>query len=136
MNLVISHASFAFNENSTKIKICKRKRCTQTQNVCIKTPESDFVLIGDSLVANLRKHYPNIWKLNFPNNSLELGIGGDHIEHVWYRCKHGGLPFNGKIIVTHIGTNNIDEPVPVIVEGLVNFCNDLLHLFRGVVCCR
>ena len=67
-----------------------------------------MAVIGDSIVAGLRR-YPTIWR-NFilQYKTVNLGIGGDQIENVLWRIKVIVLPKSMRSVVIHCGTNNID----------------------------
>ena len=83
--------------------------------------DPDVLLIGDSLVKGLAR-YQSVWRKHFGDMScLNLGIGGDRVQHVLWRLKHGELDCDPKIIVLHCGTNNIGKDSPKeIAEGLLN----------------
>ena len=65
-------------------------------------------LIGDSFIERLatrpdlipyaQKHFPN-W--------LNLGIGGDRVQHVQWRIDHGGFPANPGKAIFACGSNNL-----------------------------
>ena len=83
------------------------------QLCCKATARSVF--IGDSIVNNLFRHYP---ELNI-YDSLLLGISGEIIEELLYRIKNGGIPKRATKVVVHIGTNNLglDDP-PALIDKL------------------
>ena len=57
-----------------------------------------------------------------------LGIGGDKVENVLWRIRNGELPRHSKLIVVHVGTNNIQRDSPNdIVCGLKNICHAIQH---------
>ena len=72
------------------------------------SPTRQNCLVGDSFIERLDR-CPDLRPLSektFPN-WLNLGIGGDRVQHVQWRMDHGGFPANpGKVIIS-CGTNNI-----------------------------
>ena len=65
-----------------------------------------MVVIGDSIVAGLRR-YPTVWR-NFilQYKTVNLGIGGDRIENLLWRINDVMLPKSIRSVVIHCGTNN------------------------------
>ena len=89
------------------------------QSYLLNQSSSKILLIGDSLISNLRR-YPEIWKKYFSsNNTLNFGIPGDKIQHVLWRIQN--LNFSNNFSIKHIfircRTNNLDHNPP---EELVN----------------
>ena len=88
-------------------------------------------MIGDSIVSNFTKHCSYIWNNRFPIKSMNLGIPGDKVEHVWQRICDKGIPKNTKVAVIHVGTNNIKcDSVPNIVDAILGMCTS----FHGIYC--
>ena len=67
---------------------------------------ASMVVIGDSIVAGLRR-YPTVWR-NFilQYKTVNLGIGGDRIENLLWRINDVMLPKSIRSVVIHCGTNN------------------------------
>ncbi|MFA0195006.1 GDSL-type esterase/lipase family protein [Vibrio artabrorum] len=68
----------------------------------------DVVFLGDSLTRRWEE-VPDLWDKYFSKyHPLNLGIGGDHIEHVMWRVENGELDhFEPQVIILQIGTNNL-----------------------------
>ena len=56
--------------------------------------------------------------------TLNFGIGGDRIQNILWRIKHGELPSNLQVAVIHCGTNNIDHNTP---EDISNGLTLVVH---------
>ena len=85
-----------------------------------KTSQSQTVLIGDSIVAGL-KRYESVWAQFKPTNSLNFGVAGDRIQHVLWRAMNIQLNSSTKYIVIHCGTNNLDSDDPCdIANGIIS----------------
>ena len=81
---------------------------------------STLLIIGDSIVAGL-KRYQKIWRTYFhPYRALNHGIGGDRTQHVLWRTINSKLPKTLTHAVIHCGTNNIDWDPPIdIANGIM-----------------
>ena len=84
------------------------------QSYLLNQSSSKILLIGDSLISNLRR-YPEIWKKYFSsNNTLNFGIPGDKIQHVLWRIQN--LNFSNNFSIQYIfilcGTNSLDHNPP------------------------
>ena len=78
----------------------------------IKNAKPNTFLLGDSLVAGLRR-YPDVWNEYFALiNALNLGIGGDRVENVLWRAIDLPLPSFVENAVILCGTNNIPIDTP------------------------
>ena len=67
-----------------------------------------MVVVGDSIVAGL-KRYAIVWRnLILQYKTVNLGIGGDRMQNVLWRIKDIVLPKSIRSVVIHYGTNNID----------------------------
>ena len=88
--------------------------------------DPDVLLVGDSLVKGLAR-YSNVWRKYFGSmNCLNFGIGGDRVQHVLWRLRHGELNCDPKIIVIHCGTNNVGKDSPrEITEGLLTIVDQI-----------
>ena len=89
------------------------------------TSQANLVFIGDSIIKGLCR-YKRIWKKFFSSyNAINLGIGGDRIQNVFWRIKNGTLPMKtAGFLVLHCGTNNINNDDPVdIAEGILSIAN-------------
>ena len=81
----------------------------QNQLSLLENCNSNLVLIGDSLIKNL-KFYPNIWQKFFGiHGVINCGIGGDSTQHVLWRTNNLVFPKTLEYVFIHCGTNNIDN---------------------------
>ena len=72
-----------------------------------KDSAADTVFMGDSIMLHYQR-YPHILNRYFkPFKMINFGISGDRTQHVLWRIKFGVLPGNTKLIVVHVGTNNV-----------------------------
>lgn len=81
-----------------------------------KTPaaglNTELVFFGDSIIAGWRILYPEHFRASWqPYSTLNLGIGGDKIQHVLWRVVNGEFPaaLQAKVVVLMIGTNNTTD---------------------------
>ena len=66
------------------------------------------VVIGDSIVAGLRR-YPTAWRdFILQYKTINLGIRGDRVENVLGRINDIVPPKSIRSVVIHCGTNSID----------------------------
>ncbi|XP_049840794.1 platelet-activating factor acetylhydrolase IB subunit alpha1 [Schistocerca gregaria] len=88
-----------------------------------KEKEPEVIFIGDSIIQNLVNS--EMWIKDFiPLHSLNFGIGGDQTQHVLWRIKNGELDHvNPKVVVLHVGTNNLGFTPEEIVEGIMEIVN-------------
>ena len=94
---------------------------------------ASMAVIGDSIVAGLRR-YPTIWR-NFilQYKTVNLGIGGDQIENVLWRIKVIVLPKSIRSVVIHCGTNNIDtSSSDEISVGVVTIARSIFHRYPNI----
>lgn len=80
-----------------------------TLNQAAAKSNADVVFIGDSITHGWENTGKAAWdKQIAPFNALNLGIGGDRIEHMTWRLENGNLPdtLNPKVAVVMAGTNN------------------------------
>ena len=80
--------------------------------------EESTLFIGDSIIQNFNK-YPKVFKTYF-KNAINVGLSGDRTQHVLWRLKSGLLPLKAKLIIVHVGTNNLGK-------------NRLLHIAEAIV---
>ncbi len=72
----------------------------------------DLILIGNSITNNFEKpQYQAVWNRYFGSrNALNLGFSGYRTENILWNLEHGELDGQSpKVVILHIGTNNIDE---------------------------
>ena len=85
-------------------------------------------MIGDSIVAALRR-YPTAWRnFTLQYKTVNLGIGGDRIENVLWRINDIVLPKSVRSVIIHCGTNNIDtSSSDEISVGVVTIARSIFH---------
>ena len=70
----------------------------------------DTIIIGDSVAVGLSR-YSNVWE-TFLKESVNLGIGGDRTQHIFWRLERLPAPSHLKYVIIHCGTNNISKDSP------------------------
>ena len=90
-------------------------------------------MVGDSIVAGL-KRYAIVWRnLILQYKTVNLGIGGDRMQNVLWRIKDIVLPKSIRSVVIHYGTNNIDtSSSDEISAGVVNIARSILHRYPNI----
>ena len=86
------------------------------------------VVIGDSIVAGLRR-YPTAWRdFILQYKTINLGIGGDRVENVLRRINDIVPPKSIRSVVIHCGTNSIDtNNSNEISVGMVAIARSISH---------
>ena len=84
---------------------------------------ADVLLLGDSIIANFKK-----WSLELNCEVANFSFGGEKIEHCLQRVIRGRLPSTVKLVVLHIGTNNVSRDDETrLVDGVVQICEELMQ---------
>ena len=103
------------------------------QKELLRKSYASVVVIGDSVVAGLRR-YPTVWR-NFilQYKTVNLGIGGDRIKNVWWRINDILLPKSIRLVVIHCGTNNLDTSgSDEISVGVVTIARSIFHRYPNI----
>ena len=103
------------------------------QKELLRKSYASVVVIGDSIVAGLRR-YPTVWR-NFilQYKTVNLRIEGDHIENVLWRINDIVLPKSIRSVVIHCGTNNIDtSSSDEISVGVVTIARSIFHRYPNI----
>ena len=103
------------------------------QKELLRKSYASVVVIGDSIVAGLRR-YPTVWR-NFilQYKTVNLGIGGDRIKNVLWRINDILLPKSIRSVVIHCGTNNIDtSSSDEISVGVVTIARYIFHRYPSI----
>ncbi|XP_050306684.1 platelet-activating factor acetylhydrolase IB subunit beta homolog [Anthonomus grandis grandis] len=81
--------------------------------------DADVIFIGDSIIQALQ--HTDVWnELFVPLHCLNFGVHRDRIENVLWRVQNGELDnVKPKVIVLHVGTNNYNNTVEEIHDGIV-----------------
>ncbi|XP_013133534.1 PREDICTED: platelet-activating factor acetylhydrolase IB subunit beta homolog [Papilio polytes] len=84
-----------------------------------KGKEADVVFIGDSILQALE--HTEVWNQWFaPLHCLNFSIHRDQTQNVLWRIKNGELDHvDPKVVVLHVGTNNVDHSAEQICEGIL-----------------
>ena len=99
--------------------------------ICRAVAEGDpeVIFIGDSITHHWERDGIDSWTANFAKfRPVNMGFGGDRIQHVLWRLQHGELEnISPRLAVLLIGTNNsADNTAADIAEGIGALC----HLIR------
>jgi lysophospholipase L1-like esterase len=80
----------------------------------------DLLFLGDSITDGWRGNGQNVWnKYWAPLKAANFGIGGDQVQHVLWRLRHGELDgIQPKLVVLMIGTNNGGDSVDDVALGI------------------
>ena len=111
-----------------------REHCFHLNSKSLKS-----ILTGDSVMAELHRHY-KIWSNFFkPIDALNCGIGGDKVQNVLWRVQN--LPISSSLENTVIlcGTNNLQQDSPEdIVDGIIEIghCFKKRHHHITIFICR
>lgn len=87
----------------------ENRHANQVKNANTKAAECELVFIGDSITQSWEDAGKKTWDKHFAQwNALNLGISGDHTQHVLWRLQNGAFPdaLQPKVAVVMIGTNN------------------------------
>ena len=103
------------------------------QKELLRKSYASVVVIGDSIVAGLRR-YPTVWR-NFilQYRTVNLEIGGDRLENVFWRINDIVLPKSIRSVTIHCGTNNIDTTSSdEISVGMVTVTRSIFHRYPNI----
>ena len=89
---------------------------------------AEVVLIGDSIVRHFKRYPKMLNRCIKPNNILNLGMSGDSTQNVLWRIKFGVLPKSTKVIIVHVGTNNVAWNNALNIAASIIDIGNLLHL--------
>ena len=102
-----------------------------THQVMLDVQKPKFILMGDSIAKGLGR-YPSVWRLF--NSTLNLGIGGDRVEHVMWRLKKHVFPDSVRAVILLCGTNNINKDLQYYIADFIVSClNSFKFNFKLVV---
>lgn len=101
------------------------------ESICKEAREKDpeVIFIGDSITHFWQDVGKPHWKKNYARYTpINMGFGGDRIQHLLWRLQNGELEWiEPKVAVLLIGTNNsADNTSAEIVEGIETVCA-LIH---------
>lgn len=80
--------------------------------------DPDVIFLGDCVLESLQ--HTETWNLYFaPMHCLNFSIRNDRTQNVLWRVENGELDnVRPKIVVLHVGTNNIENTAEEIAEGI------------------
>ena len=88
-----------------------QQKFNHTVEVCSKYTKN--AIIGDIIISNFMKHgHRPVYILVYDaylSNWANLGIGGDCVEHILWRCQNGGIPCTASKIIVQGGSNNVER---------------------------
>jgi lysophospholipase L1-like esterase len=120
---------FRWNENPKKPYLKKAYDRRNAEVEACQGKTVDIVMLGDSLTWNWevsagRKRYA---ELTNRYSVLNLGIPGDRVEHLLWRCRSGQLDgYKAKFVTVLIGVNNIwRDSADDILEGIRLVCDEV-----------
>ena len=91
------------------------------------------MVIGDSIVASLRRYSTKWRNFIFRYKTINLWIGGDRIENIFRHINNIVLPKSIKSVVKHCGTNNIDtSSLDEITAGVVTIARSISHRYPNI----
>lgn len=84
-----------------------------------KEKDPDVMFIGDCILESLQ--FTEFWNSHFvPMHCLNFSIRNDRTQNVLWRLQNGELDnVRPKVIVLHVGTNNISDSAEEVAEGLL-----------------
>jgi len=87
----------------------------------------NLVFVGDSITDGWRSGGKTVWQKYWgKDHALNLGIGGDHTEHVLWRMKNGELDgYKARLFVIMIGTNNGGDSAPDVAAGITAIVKEI-----------
>lgn len=96
------------------------KQRHESFNERVKQGNVDLIFIGDSITHAWEGPGKDVWEKYYAKrNAVNLGIGGDGVQHVLWRLEHGNIEgIHPKLAVLMIGTNNVSSPAEKIAEGV------------------
>ncbi|WP_295392404.1 GDSL-type esterase/lipase family protein [uncultured Thiodictyon sp.] len=86
----------------------------QSMSDRVKMGDVDMIFIGDCIMQGWSAYGKAVWDKFYANRkALNLGISGDHTQHVLWRLDNGNIDgISPKLAVLMIGTNNADSHKP------------------------
>jgi lysophospholipase L1-like esterase len=86
----------------------------------LKNGPYDLVFDGDSITDGWQGGGKEVWQAHYGRlKAVDLGIGGDQVQHVTWRAQNGSLAGQDpKLIVIMIGTNNIFQKEADVAAGI------------------
>jgi lysophospholipase L1-like esterase len=86
----------------------------------LKPGPCDLLFDGDSITDNWQGRGADVWKERYGSRkAVDMGIGGDEVQNVLWRVRHGELEGQDpKLIVLLIGINNHGQDPKAVAAGI------------------
>ncbi|XP_002028478.2 platelet-activating factor acetylhydrolase IB subunit beta homolog [Drosophila persimilis] len=93
--------------------------------------DPDVIFLGDCIFETLQDS--ETWNQYFaPLHCLNFSIRDDCTEHVLWRIENGALDnVNPKIVVLHVGTNNVNNSAAEVAEGILANVSKICEKLNG-----
>ena len=103
------------------------------QKELLRKSHASVLVIGDSIVAGLRR-YPTIWRdFILRYKTINLGNGGDRVENILWRINDIVLSKSIRSVVINYGTNNIDtNSSNEISVSVVTIARSISHRYPNI----
>ena len=90
-----------------RLLVAKVKQHNVNKHLCLSS-KAKIALCGASIINGLQR-YSAVWNTYFPAslNAINLGIGGDRVQHILWRIEDMLLPKSLNYLFVHCGTNNL-----------------------------
>ena len=92
--------------------------------ILLNLQNPEVAIIGDSISKGLQR-YSDVWKENF-SSTLNLGVGGDRVEHVLWRIQNYLFPASVKVVIVICGTNNIGKNDNKLIAATLEYAAECL----------
>lgn len=86
----------------------------------LKNGPYDLIFDGDSITDGWQGGGKETWEKRYGDlKAVDLGIGGDQVQHITWRAQNGSLAGQDpKLIVVMAGTNNIGQDAADVAAGI------------------
>lgn len=108
----------------------------ETRCQAVREGDPEVIFIGDSITHHWEREGVEHWKANYARfNPVNLGFGGDRVQHLLWRLQNGELEgISPKVAVLLIGTNNsadnTPEDIAEAIAGIVELIREKLPLTK------
>lgn len=96
----------------------------------VGTGDPEVIFIGDSITHHWEREGVEHWNAHYARfNPVNMGFGGDRIQHVLWRLQNGELDgISPRLAVLMIGTNNsADNTAEEMADGIKELCDLILE---------
>lgn len=97
-----------------------------------KEKDPDVMFIGDCILESLQ--FTEFWNSHFvPMHCLNFSIRNDRTQNVLWRLQNGELDnVKPKVVVLHVGTNNISDSADEVAEGVLEVAKTIRNKLPDV----